>query len=71
VTTYPSNAIRDASGDVPSKSDATHKYVTFDKGLVVATADPRPKGATFNGPPVLFPLPPAVIAQKLKGRVIP
>ena len=66
VTTYPSDAARAESGDVPPNSDDAHWYITFDRGLIVVTGV---EDATTSS--VQFGLPAETIAQRVNGKLIP
>ena len=66
MTTYPSDAARNESGDVPANSDDAHWYITFDRGLIVVTGVEDAATGT-----VQFGLPAATIAQRVHGKLIP
>jgi hypothetical protein len=66
VTTYPSNAERTASADVPNASDDAHWYITVDRALVTVTGV---EDATAHA--VVFPLPAQTIATRIGGHLIP
>jgi hypothetical protein len=66
VTTYPSNAARNESGDVPANSDDAHWYITFDRGLIVVTGVEDASSAS-----VVFGLPADTIAKRVNGKLLP
>ncbi|HEX4017694.1 MAG TPA: hypothetical protein VHX15_13250 [Frankiaceae bacterium] len=66
VVTYPSDAERTASGDVPNASDDAHWYITVDRTLITVTGV---EDAASHS--VVFALPAQTIASRVGGHLIP